>query len=65
VRRAKQDRTGGIRFRREQHDMLLDAWEASGLGGPQFAARHGVDRTALRAPLAMARPGGLFGSTGG
>ena len=39
---VKQDCIGRIRFSRKHRDMLLDAYEASGLSGPQFAAQHGV-----------------------
>lgn len=38
----RQDRLGRMRFSREQREALLDAYEASGLTGPQFAALHGV-----------------------
>ncbi len=38
----RQDRLGRMRFTREQRESLLDAYEASGLTGPQFAALHGV-----------------------
>ena len=38
----RQDRLGRMRFTREQREDLLDACEASGLTGPQFAALHGV-----------------------
>jgi hypothetical protein len=39
---VRQDCIGRIRFGREQRDMLLEAYEASGLSGPRFAAQHGV-----------------------
>lgn len=38
----RQDRLGRMRFTREQREALLDAYEGSGLTGPQFAALHGV-----------------------
>ena len=38
----KTDRMGRMRFSREQRDRILDAFEASGLSGADFAKRHGV-----------------------
>ena len=38
----KTDRRGRLRYSQEQKQTLLDAFDASGLSGPQFAAHHGV-----------------------
>lgn len=38
----RQDRLGRMRFTRGQRDTMLDAFEGSGLSGPQFARLHGV-----------------------
>jgi hypothetical protein len=39
---VRLDCIGRIRFSRSQREGLLDAYESSGLSGPQFAAQHGV-----------------------
>jgi hypothetical protein len=39
---VKFDCIGRIRFSRDQRETLMDAYEASGLSGPQFCALHGV-----------------------
>lgn len=39
---VKLDCIGRVRFSREQRESMLDAYEASGLSGPQFCAQHGV-----------------------
>ena len=38
----KVDRRGRLRYTAEQRASLLDAYDASGLSGPKFAALHGI-----------------------
>ncbi|WAC21095.1 hypothetical protein OVA24_06825 [Luteolibacter sp. SL250] len=38
----KVDAIGRVRTAAAQREALLDAYESSGLSGPEFAARHGV-----------------------
>lgn len=38
----KVDTIGRVRTAAPQREALLDAYETSGLSGPEFAARHGV-----------------------
>jgi hypothetical protein len=38
----KLDCLGRLRFSREQREAILDAFELSGLTGPQFCSQHGV-----------------------
>jgi hypothetical protein len=38
----KVDAIGRVRTSASQREALLDAYESSGLSGPEFAARHGV-----------------------
>ncbi len=38
----KTDMRGRVRSTRQQRDAVLDAYEASGLSGPEFARVHGV-----------------------
>ena len=39
----KSDQRGRIRFAPEQRTAMLDAYDGSGLSGPKFAQRHGVN----------------------
>lgn len=39
----RADTLGRVRVPDEQREALLDAYETSGLSGPQFAAQHGVN----------------------
>ena len=43
------DRRGRLRYSPEQKSALLDAYDASGLSGPNFAALHGVKYQTLAA----------------
>lgn len=43
----KSDRRGRLRYTAEQKQALVDAYEASGLSGPRFAALHGVNYQTL------------------
>jgi len=38
----RMDATGRVRTNASQREALLDAYESSGLSGPEFAVRHGV-----------------------
>ena len=38
----KTDRRGRLRYTAQQKQAFLEAFESSGLSGPQFAALHGV-----------------------
>ncbi|MBK1884431.1 hypothetical protein JIN85_18585 [Luteolibacter pohnpeiensis] len=38
----RMDAIGRVRTSASQREALLDAYESSGLSGPEFAARHGV-----------------------
>jgi transposase-like protein len=43
----KADRRGRLRYTPEQKQALIEAYEASGLSGPRFAAMHGVNYQTL------------------
>ena len=43
----KTDRQGRLRYTAEQKQALVEAYEASGLSGPRFAALHGVNYQTL------------------
>ncbi len=43
----KTDRRGRLRYTTEQKQALIEAYEASGLSGPRFAALHGVNYQTL------------------
>jgi hypothetical protein len=43
----KADRRGRLRYTPEQKQALIDAYEASGLSAPRFAALHGVNYQTL------------------
>jgi transposase-like protein len=43
----KADRRGRLRYTPEQKQVLVAAYEASGLSGPRFAALHGVNYQTL------------------
>ena len=47
----RSDRRGRLRYAPEQKAALLDAYDASGLSGPKFAALHGVNYQTLAAWL--------------
>ena len=39
----KTDRRGRVRSTQQQRDAVLDAYEASGLSGPEFSRVHGIN----------------------
>lgn len=43
----KSDRRGRLRYSKEQKSALVEAYQASGLSGPRFAALHGVNYQTL------------------
>jgi hypothetical protein len=43
----KSDRRGRLRYSKEQKAALVEAYQASGLSGPRFAALHGVNYQTL------------------
>ena len=43
----KTDRIGRLRYTPEQKKTMLDAYRASGLSAPRFAAHHGVSYQTL------------------
>lgn len=43
----KIDRIGRLRFTPEQKKTMVDAYRASGLSAPRFAAHHGVSYQTL------------------
>ena len=43
----KTDQTGRLRYTPEQKKIMLDAYRASGLSAPRFAAHHGVNYQTL------------------
>ena len=43
----KADRRGRLRYTPEQKQMMVDAYRASGLSAPRFAAHHGVNYQTL------------------
>jgi transposase-like protein len=43
----KADRRGRLRYTPEQKQMLIEAYETSGLSAPRFAALHGVNYQTL------------------
>ena len=43
----KADRRGRLRYTTEQKQVLIEAYEASGLSAPRFAALHGVNYQTL------------------
>jgi hypothetical protein len=49
--RVKFDRRGRLRYAPEQKAALVEAYSASGLSGPKFAALHGVNH---QSPCCMA-----------
>ena len=53
----KADRRGRLRYTPEQKQALIDAYEASGLSGPRFAALHGVNYQTLVSWLKKRRQG--------
>jgi transposase-like protein len=63
----KADRRGRLRYTPEQKSAMVDAYQASGLSGPRFAALHGVKYQTLagwlqkRRRKAVAQPRGLPG----
>ena len=54
----KTDRRGRLRYSQEQKQALLDAFDASGLSGPRFAAHHGVHYQTLVSWLRKRRQAG-------
>ena len=48
----KSDRRGRLRYSAEQKACLVDAYQASGLSGPRFAALHGVNYQTLASWIA-------------
>ena len=53
----KADRRGRLRYTAEQKQVLVEAYEASGLSGPRFAALHGVHYQTLVSWLKKHRQG--------
>jgi len=43
----KTDRRGRLRYSQEQKQAFIEAFEASGLSAPRFAAHHGVNHQTL------------------
>ncbi len=43
----KNDRQGRLRYTPEQKKIMVDAYRASGLSAPRFAAHHGVNYQTL------------------
>lgn len=43
----KADRRGRLRYTPEQKQTMVDAYRASGLSAPRFAAHHGVNYQTL------------------
>ncbi len=43
----KSDRRGRLRYSAEQKSVIVEAYHASGLSGPRFAAIHGVNYQTL------------------
>ena len=43
----KTDRQGRLRYTPEQKKIMVDAYRASGLSAPRFAAHHGVNYQTL------------------
>ena len=43
----KSDRRGRLRYSTEQKAAMVEAYQASGLSGPRFAALHGVNYQTL------------------
>ena len=43
----KSDRRGRLRYSKELKSALVEAYQASGLSGPRFAALHGVNYQTL------------------
>ncbi len=54
----KADRRGRLRYSPEQKQALVEAYEASGLSCPRFAALHGVNYQTLVSWLKKRRQGG-------
>ncbi|HSR36033.1 MAG TPA: transposase [Desulfurivibrionaceae bacterium] len=53
----KTDRRGRLRYTTEQKQVLIEAYQASGLSGPRFAALHGVNYQTLVSWLKKRRQG--------
>ena len=52
----KADRRGRLSYSPEQRSSMVDAFQASGLSGPRFAALHGVKYRASRKTLSFPKP---------
>jgi hypothetical protein len=56
----KIDRRGRLRVTAQQKQAFLEAFESSGLSGPQFASLHGIHYPTLHVPKRIPlRPSGL------